>query len=163
MRTGRRPNRTRVRSLESTIDRASRPDAGFTLIELLVIVLIIGVLAAIGVPVYQTALGAARDAAMKSELGSAKIVMVGAYVDGGSYPETIPDLVAAGFTPTLATPDGYTVSWEMAAVDADGFCLKATSDVPTTVREFWITESSAVVGPIDATDAASRPAGCPAV
>lgn len=50
----------------------------------------------------------------------------------------------------------------MAAVGAESFCLKATSDAPTTARDFWITESSAVVGPIDVTDAASRPAGCPA-
>jgi type II secretion system protein G len=61
-------------------------DAGFTLIELLVVVAIIGILAAIAIPVFLNQRASARDASVKSDINSVAKVMETVYTDSGAYP-----------------------------------------------------------------------------
>lgn len=63
-------------------------DAGFTLIELLVVVAIIGILAAIAIPVFLSQRNSARDASVKSDLNSIAKVMETLYVTNNAYPTT---------------------------------------------------------------------------
>lgn len=66
-------------------ERSDR-EAGFTLIELLVVVAIIGILAAIAIPVFLNQRASARDASVKADLNGIAKVMETVYADQGAYP-----------------------------------------------------------------------------
>jgi len=70
-------------------------DAGFTLIELLVVVVIIGILAAIAIPVFLNQRAGARDASVKSDLNGIAKVMETLYTQNGAYPTTLTVLQTA--------------------------------------------------------------------
>ena len=61
-------------------------DKGFTLIELLVVVAIIGILAAIAIPVFLSQRNSARDASVKSDINGVAKVMETLYVTNNAYP-----------------------------------------------------------------------------
>jgi type IV pilus assembly protein PilA len=80
-----------TRIMKSRDDR----DAGFTLIELLVVVAIIGILAAIAIPVFLNQRNSARDASVKSDINGVAKVMETLYVTNGEYP-TVISVLSAG-------------------------------------------------------------------
>lgn len=66
---------------------------GFTLIELLVVVLIIGILAAVAVPQYQKAVLKSRFSGVISNTTSIAKALEIYYLENGSYPSSLQDLV----------------------------------------------------------------------
>ena len=96
--------------------RADRP--GFTLVELLVVILLLGILARLAIPAYQSITLRARAAAALSEI---KTVQMAAYtynIDTGDWPADVyPGIVPPELERYLDDPDafrgeGYQLDWE---------------------------------------------------
>lgn len=94
-----------------------RSRRGFTLIELLVVVVIIGVLAAIAIPKFQSTKGKANTATLKSDLRNLATAQEAYIYDNGIYSTSLPAL-------NVALSTGVTITW--GTVSAAGWAAKVT-------------------------------------
>lgn len=78
-----------------------RDEAGFTLIELLVVVIIIGILAAIAIPVFLNQRNSARLASVQSDLRNAAVEVETYYTQNQAYPAELPASVQTSANNTL--------------------------------------------------------------
>ncbi|MGB9376883.1 MAG: prepilin-type N-terminal cleavage/methylation domain-containing protein [Mycobacteriales bacterium] len=108
-------------------------DEGFTLIELLVVIIIIGILAAIAIPVFLNQRKKGWDAEAKSDLRNAATAEETVLTDNNAYTTTVATLVTAGFkssantTLTVVSTRGTGAP----AAGVDSYCLKAVSKSTT--------------------------------
>ncbi len=97
----------------------SKQDKGFTLIELLVVVVIIGILAAIAVPVFLNQREKAAESTVKSDLKNAATVYETYYVDEQTY--------AGVPAASLLESDNVNIVDDGTA-DALAYCIDGTHD-----------------------------------
>lgn len=108
---------------------SERKDQGFTLIELLVVVVIIGILAAIAIPVFLSQREKAADSATKSDLKNAATFMETYFVDNQTYDGVAStDLDTSGTNITLTIVDSLT--------DEDSFCIDAVNTNGSEDKDF---------------------------
>ena len=70
---------------------------GFTLIELMIVMVIIGLLAAIAVPMYVQSVRHAKEAVLKEDLRTLRSAIDAYTVDKQKAPQSLDDLVQAGY------------------------------------------------------------------
>jgi prepilin-type N-terminal cleavage/methylation domain-containing protein len=125
--------------------RMNKEEEGFTLIELLVVIIIIGILAAIAIPVFLSQRSKGYEASMKSDLRTAAQEVESQNVDNQNYLSTTfgTGTLTAGTSAVTGTNQtvgtntnvtlspGNTITW--VAASSTAYCLKATSSKTTAV------------------------------
>jgi general secretion pathway protein G len=82
--------------------RTARPaEQGFTLLELMIVMVVIGLLAAIAIPAYVSNIRNAREAVLKEDLHVMRQAIDSYTVDKQKAPQSLDDLVQAGYLKTM--------------------------------------------------------------
>ena len=132
-------------------------DQGFTLIELLVVIIIIGILAAIAIPVFLNQRKKGVDAGMKSDLKNVATAMETYFVDKQAYPPVGDVESAAAGTAGKAFSDNLQnvkvtgdnlVSVTAGSAVAGTFCLTVTNPVASNSGQLSYDSDKGGVQPL---------------
>jgi type IV pilus assembly protein PilA len=115
-------------------------EEGFTLIELLVVIIIIGILAAIAIPVFLNQRQKGYDAGIKSDLRNSATAEETYLTDNGNYTKLPADLTANGFKFSNSADYSGTPALTVLLDGTNaGYCISAASASGTT----WYYNSEA--------------------
>ena len=129
----------RHRRVRST--RRGHGDAGFTVLELLVVMIIIGILAAIAIPLYLSQKKKGYDASVKSDLRSYARELETYNADSGAFPATAAFTQASGgvlkVAPGLTVRVATTITFRyFLNTTKTAFCLIGVNSRGTRPWEF---------------------------
>ena len=95
-------------------------DSGFTFIEMVMVVVVMGILLAIAVPVYQAQVLASRESVLKHNLAIVRERLDQYKADRSKYPSSLQELVEAGYLREIPEdPMTGTSEWEEVHEDFD--------------------------------------------
>jgi general secretion pathway protein G len=95
-------------------------ESGFTLVELMIVMLIISVLAAVAIPMFEASLRQAREAALKEDLHVMRDAIDSFTMDKNKAPQSLDDLVQNGYLKKIPQ-DPFTHSadtWQTSSDDS---------------------------------------------
>ena len=119
--------------------REKQNEEGFTLIELLVVVIIIGILAAIAIPVFLNQREKAWDSAAQSTLRSIGVAQESYRTENGAFASDPVDLAPYG-----APTDNDNVSITHGTATADEYCVSAVHDSGGSDNTFHVDETGVI-------------------
>lgn len=104
----------------------NRGRGGFSLVELLIVLLIVGILASLAIPTYQSMVIRARAAQVAGDLNTIKVAAYNYDADHHEWPpETDAGQIPAGLAPYL--PDGFTFTRNDYDLDWEYWVLSGTA------------------------------------
>jgi len=117
--------------------KSLRNQAGFTLVELMIVIVIVGILAAVAVPIYQSNISKAKMSECDAALGTIRTALRVCYAQNGQYPVN-----AAGTAITASD------SLDISATDLAGKYFDATDySIESDATTYTITcEKDAIFG-----------------
>ena len=112
-----------------------RRDAGFTLLEVMVLVLVVGILLAIGIPTYLGARDRAADRVAQASARNAAAAALVFFTDDASFrragvgnlPDVEPGLDFVSRNTRSTSPETVSVWWQSGAVDRWGSAVMSDS------------------------------------
>jgi general secretion pathway protein G len=93
-------------------------DAGFTVLEMMIVIIIMGVLMAIALPIYNQSLVKSREAVLRQDLFTLRSLISQYTLDKQKAPQSLDDLVQGGYLKVIPKdPMTNEANWEVVQED----------------------------------------------
>ena len=121
-----------MKSVQNALNRRKKGEKGFTLVELLVVVIIIGILAAVAVPIYLNQRKSAWRSSVESDVKNASLALETVSTENnGKIPGDVAGTYNAGKSQLGKTDQDITVTTDNhieIAVDGNTYTITGTND-----------------------------------